>query len=167
MSGPIRNPAGYPAEGFDLANTAIQANPYPAYAWLRANAPVYRLRDVPMWVVSRHEEVEAVLRDPATFASDLGMSVPIMSIVMKDAPDHTRLRGTINRAFTPRAVQHLEPRITEVAHQLLDRAGGQLRVAMASVDDRAPKRDAREHPAAPARAHQRAHLKQPRPRRAG
>lgn len=118
MSGPI----GYPAEGFDLANTAIQANPYPAYAWLRANAPVYRLRDVPMWAVSRHQEVEAVLRDPATFASDLGMSVPIMSIVMKDAPDHTRLRGTINRAFTPRAVEHLEPRITEVAHQLLDRA---------------------------------------------
>ena len=122
MSGPV----GYPAEGFDLANTAIQANPYPAYAWLRANAPVYRLRDVPMWVVSRHQEVEAVLRDPATFASDLGMSVPIMSIVMKDAPDHTRLRGTINRAFTPRAVQHLEPRITEVAHQLLDCAGGRM-----------------------------------------
>ena len=118
----MSGPAGYPAEGFDLANTAIQANPYPAYEWLRANAPVYRLRDVPMWVVSRHQEVEAVLRDPATFASDLGMSVPIMSIVMKDAPDHTRLRGTINRAFTPRAVQHLEPRITEVAHQLLDRA---------------------------------------------
>ncbi len=113
---------GYPAEGFDLANIAIQANPFPAYAWLRANAPVYKLRDMPMWVVSRHAEVEAVLRDPATFASDLGMSVPLMSIVMKDAPDHTRLRGTINRAFTPRAVQHLSPRITEVAHALLDRA---------------------------------------------
>ncbi|MBS0537623.1 MAG: cytochrome P450 [Proteobacteria bacterium] len=122
MSGPV----GYPAEGFDLANVAIQANPFPAYAWLRANAPVYRLRDVPMWVVSRHEEVEAVLRDPATFASDLGMSVPLMSIVMKDAPDHTRLRGTINRAFTPRAVQHLAPRITEVAHALLDRAQGRM-----------------------------------------
>jgi cytochrome P450/acyl carrier protein len=122
----MSSPVGYPVEGFDLANTAIQANPYPAYQWLRANAPVYRLRDVPMWVVSRHQEVEAVLRDSATFASDLGMSVPIMSIVMKDAPDHTRLRGTINRAFTPRAVQHLEPRITEVAHQLLDRAGGRM-----------------------------------------
>ena len=79
-----------------------------------------------MWVVSRHEEVEAILRDHATFASDLGMSVPLMSIVMKDAPDHTRLRGTINRAFTPRAVQHLAPRIAEVAHALLDHAKGRM-----------------------------------------
>lgn len=122
----MSGPAGYPVEGFDLANVAIQANPFPAYAWLRENAPVYKLRDVPMWVVSRHAEVDAVLRDPATFASDLGMSVPLMSIVMKDAPDHTRLRGTINRAFTPRAVQHLAPRITEVAHALLDRAQGRM-----------------------------------------
>ena len=122
----MSRPVGYPAEGFDLANIAIQANPFPAYAWLRAHAPVYKLRDMPMWVVSRHEEVEAVLRDPATFASDLGMSVPLMSIVMKDAPDHTRLRSTINRAFTPRAVQHLQPRITEVAHALLDGAQGRM-----------------------------------------
>lgn len=122
MSGAV----GYPAEGFDLANVAIQANPFPAYAWLRANAPVYKLDGMPMWVVSRHEEVEAVLRDSATFASDLGMSVPLMSIVMKDAPDHTRLRGTINRAFTPRAVQHLAPRIAEVAHALLDQATGRM-----------------------------------------
>lgn len=118
--------AGYPARGFDLANVAIQANPYPAYAWLRENAPLYKLDGAPMWVVSRHAEVEAILRDHATFASDLGMHVPIMSIVMQDAPDHTRLRQTVNRAFTPRAVQHLAPRIAEIAHGLLDTmpAGG-------------------------------------------
>ncbi len=73
-----------------------------------------------MWVVSRHAEIETILRDHATFASDLGMHVPIMSIVMQDAPDHTRLRQTVNRAFTPRAVQHLAPRIAEIAHGLLD-----------------------------------------------
>lgn len=112
----------YPAAGFDLANVAVQANPYPAYAWLRANAPVYRLAGVPMWVVSRHAEVEAVLRDPATYASDLGMHVPLMSMVMRDAPDHTRLRQTVTRAFTPRAVAHLEPRIRSVAEALLDAA---------------------------------------------
>lgn len=112
----------YPTAGFDLANVAVQANPYPAYAWLRENAPLYKLDGVPMWVVSRHAEVEAVLRDAATFASDLGMHVPLMSMVMKDAPDHTRLRQTVNRAFTPRAVQHLAPRIAEIAHTLLDAA---------------------------------------------
>lgn len=117
-------PGGYPAGGFDLANVAVQANPFPAYAWLREKAPVYRLQGVPMWVVSRHEEIDAILRDHATFASDLGMSVPIMSMVMKDPPDHTRLRQTVNRAFTPRNVQHLAPRIREIAHELLDAASG-------------------------------------------
>jgi cytochrome P450/acyl carrier protein len=118
MSGQV----AYPACGFDLQNTAIQANPYPAYRWLRENAPVYPLEGVPIWVVSRHAEVEAVLRDHSTYASDLGMHVPLMSIVMKDAPDHTRLRQTVNRAFTPRAVEHLAPRIGAIAHALLDAA---------------------------------------------
>lgn len=112
----------YPPSGFDLNNVAIQANPYPAYAWLRENAPLHKLDGVPMWVVSRHAEIDAILRDHATYASDLGMHVPLMSIVMKDAPDHIRLRQTVNRAFTPRAVAHLAPRITEIAHALLDRA---------------------------------------------
>ena len=116
--------APYPATGFDLANTAIQANPYPAYDWLRENAPVHSLDGVPMWVVSRHADIERILRDPAGFSSDLGMSVPIMSIVMKDAPDHMRLRQTVNRAFTPRNIQHLAPRITEIAHGLLDDISG-------------------------------------------
>ncbi|MDR3537693.1 MAG: hypothetical protein P4L71_14440 [Acetobacteraceae bacterium] len=115
--------APYPARGFDLNNAAIQANPYPAYAWLRENAPLFKLDGVPMWVVSRHAEIEAILRDHTTFASNLGMHVPLMSIVMQDAPDHTRLRQTVNRAFTPRAVAHLAPRISEIAHALLDAWG--------------------------------------------
>ncbi|MGE5272068.1 MAG: cytochrome P450 [Thiohalocapsa sp.] len=107
------------AAGFDLADTAIQANPHPAYAWLREHAPIHPVRGMPMWVVSRHDDIEAILRDPATFASDLGISVPLMSIVMKDAPDHTRLRQTVNRAFTPRNIRPLEPRIREIAEALL------------------------------------------------
>ncbi len=112
----------YPAQGFDLANVAIQANPYPAYDWLRDNAPLYQLDALPMWVVSRHSDIETILHDQTTYASDLGMHVPLMSMVMKDAPDHTRLRQTVNRAFTPRAVQHLAPRITQIAQALLDAA---------------------------------------------
>jgi cytochrome P450/acyl carrier protein len=112
----------YPAQGFDLANVAIQANPYPAYDWLRDNAPLYQLDALPMWVVSRHSDIETILHDHTTYASDLGMHVPLMSMVMKDAPDHTRLRQTVNRAFTPRAVQHLAPRITQIAQALLDAA---------------------------------------------
>ncbi|NGM19898.1 cytochrome P450 [Roseomonas stagni] len=105
---------------FDLLDPAIQADPHAAYAALRQHAPVHRLDRPPMWLVTRHAEVEAVLRDAATFASDIGMDVPIMSMVMKDAPDHTRLRGTVNKAFTPRAIQHLAPRITAIAEQLAE-----------------------------------------------
>ena len=106
--------------GFDLASTAIQADPYPAYARLRDTAPVYKFPGLPMWVVSRHGDIETILRDHLTFSSDLGMSVPIMSMVMQDPPDHTRLRQTVNRAFTPRNIAHLAPRITAIAHTLLD-----------------------------------------------
>jgi cytochrome P450/acyl carrier protein len=105
---------------FDLLDPAIQADPHPAYARLRQHSPVHRLDRPPMWLVTRHDDVEAVLRDATTFASDLGMDVPIMSMVMKDAPDHTRLRGTVNKAFTPRAIQHLAPRIAAIAEQLAD-----------------------------------------------
>jgi acyl carrier protein len=112
--------ASYLGSGFDIASVALQVNPFPAYQWLRENAPVYRVDGVPPWfIVSRRADIETILRDPATFSSDLGMSVPLMSMVMKDAPDHTRLRQTVNRAFSPRNIRHLEPRIMEVARSLL------------------------------------------------
>lgn len=105
-----------PPNGFDLMDHAIHADPYPAYAWLRQEAPLYRIEgQPPVHVVSRHADVDRILHDHATFASDLGMSVPLMSMVMKDPPDHTRLRRTVNQAFTPRAVQHLAPRIRAIA----------------------------------------------------
>ncbi|HEY3909052.1 MAG TPA: cytochrome P450 [Stellaceae bacterium] len=126
------NDASYPGSGFGLNDVAIQANPFPAYEWLRENAPVYRADDMPMWVVvSRHEDIEAILRDPVTFSSDLGISVPLMSMVMRDAPDHSRLRQTVNRAFTPRNIRHLEARITEIARSLLAAAPRQVEFVQA------------------------------------
>ena len=57
----------YPSDGFDLNNVAIQANPYPAYTWLRDKAPVYKLDGVPMWVVSRHADILEVERQNDLF----------------------------------------------------------------------------------------------------
>lgn len=102
----------------------VHANPYPTYRWLRENAPVYPVPGTPMYVVSRHEDIKNILRDPKTFASNLGMKVPLMSMVMMDAPDHTRLRLTINRAFVPRNIQLLAPRITAVCEELVSRMSG-------------------------------------------
>ncbi|MGH7115755.1 MAG: cytochrome P450, partial [Stellaceae bacterium] len=115
-----------------LNDVAIQASPFAAYEWLRENAPVYRADDMPMWVVvSRHADIEAILRDPVTFSSDLGISVPLMSMVMKDAPDHGRLRQTVNRAFTPRNIRRLETRITEIARSLLAAAPREMEFVQA------------------------------------
>ena len=110
--------------GFDLMDPAVHADPYPTYRWLRDNAPVYRVPGAPLWVVSRYADVERILHDHQTFSSDLGMKVPLMSMVMKDPPDHTRLRQTVNRAFTPRNIQHLAPRIEAIAEDLASGLAG-------------------------------------------
>ena len=112
--------------GFSLMDPTVHANPYPTYAWLRENAPVYPVAGspVPMFVVSRHEDIKNIMRDHRNYASNLGMDVPIMSMVMMDAPDHPRLRGTINRAFVPRNIQLLAPRIEEIAAHLAERIDG-------------------------------------------
>jgi cytochrome P450 len=110
--------------GFDLMDTAVHADPYPAYEWLREHAPVYRVPGMPLYVLSRHEDIRRVLRDHQGFSSSLGMKVPLMSMVMMDGADHARLRQSINRAFVPRNIQHLAPRITAIAEDLLSRASG-------------------------------------------
>ena len=112
--------------GFSLMDPTVHANPYPTYAWLRENAPVYPVAGspVPMFVVSRHEDIKNIMRDHRNYASNLGMDVPIMSMVMMDAPDHPRLRGTINRAFVPRNIQLLAPRIEKIASELAERIDG-------------------------------------------
>lgn len=102
----------------------VHADPYPTYRWLREQAPVYRVPGAPLWVLSRHADIERALHDHHSFSSDLGMKVPLMSMVMKDPPDHTRLRQTVNRAFTPRNIQHLAPRIEAIAEDLASGLAG-------------------------------------------
>ncbi|MCB1919345.1 MAG: cytochrome P450 [Candidatus Competibacteraceae bacterium] len=108
---------GY-STGFDLNDPDTQRDPYPSYRWLREHAPVYRIPGAPMWVLSRHEDISRVLRDHRTFSSNMGIDIPIMSLVMKDPPDHERLRKSLGRAFTPRQIQHLAPRIEMIAETL-------------------------------------------------
>jgi cytochrome P450 len=110
--------------GFNMMDVAVHANPYPTYEWLREQAPVYKMPGVPLYVISRYDDIKRVLRDHQGFSSRLGMQVPLMSMVMMDGADHTRLRQSINRAFVPRNIQHLAPRITGIAEDLLSRVNG-------------------------------------------
>ena len=107
-------------------------DPYPAYAALRARAPVHRSRLLNAWVFTRHADVNAVLRDHRRFGNDprkgtlsarqLAILPPPdeYTMLLLDPPDHTRLRALVRKAFTPRAVHALEPRIRSIMRTLLD-----------------------------------------------
>jgi cytochrome P450 len=84
------------------------------------------------WQVLGHPEAGAVLADPAVFSSDLSALQPQQddfalfqrgNLVRMDPPRHRTLRALVSQAFTPRVVAGLEPRIAELAGELLDRAG--------------------------------------------
>lgn len=81
----------------------------------------------PVWTASTHAAVQAVLRGPrwssdqrhAAAVPDVAGEVLSRILLFMDAPDHTRLRGLITRAFTPRTIEQLRPRIAELAEELL------------------------------------------------
>ena len=119
---------------------SYQANPYPAYAALRAEDPVHFSAAIQAWVLTTYEDCERVLRDEATFSSSSDTASGQLATVLQqqrrefplgevptvlnsDPPVHTRLRTLLNRAFTPRAIEGLRPHIEEIAGSLLDDAG--------------------------------------------
>jgi hypothetical protein len=114
----------------DLMTPEARANPYPLYAELRGSG-IRQVEPGGMWAVSRYDDVQAVLKDARRFSSQgLGQGFlppwlernPIVeSLVMKDPPDHARLRGRVARAFGPAALGVLEPRIRAIAEELTTR----------------------------------------------
>lgn len=125
----------------DLVSPSFKANPYPTYARLRAESPVARIR-LPdgreAWLVSRYEDAALVLKD-GRFSKDRRRvstphRLPIEQFIAPligplqftmldlDAPDHTRLRALVHKAFTPRLIERLRERIQALADQLLESA---------------------------------------------
>jgi hypothetical protein len=108
----------------------IHEDPYPTYARLRAEAPVYRNEAAGFWALSRHADVVEAFRDHVRFSSAHGVSLDAaasgphahrtMSFLAMDPPMHGRMRGLVSRGFTPRRVTELEPRIRELTRQHLD-----------------------------------------------
>lgn len=114
---------------------AMHENPYPAYGLMRETAPIYRNEELDFWALTRHADVYAAGRDHTTYSNSHGVSLELwskdmakrQSFIAMDPPDHTRFRAMISRAFTPRRVAELEPRIRQITrhylHAALD-AGG-------------------------------------------
>lgn len=104
----------------------VKRDPYPHYAALRATGPVVQHPFLlSMWLVVGFDEVLAVLNDPTTFSSaGLGAAqqagvLPAATMLTSDPPDHERLRSVVAKAFTPRSVAALEPRVRAVVRQML------------------------------------------------
>ncbi|KPV41790.1 cytochrome P450 [Alicyclobacillus ferrooxydans] len=115
----------------DMFSPQLRMNPYPVYHLMRQAQPVMYMEQMHIWSVFRYADVRTVLSDYARFSSQYGQSgVPDKSasaearhgssLITTDPPRHTKLRSLVNRAFTPRAVEALEPRIKEIAHELID-----------------------------------------------
>ncbi len=112
----------------------VHEDPYPFYARLRAESPVYRNEALDFWALARHADVLAAFKDAKRFSNRFGVSIDPSaygpharlgtSFLGMDPPEHTRMRGIISRSFTPRRVKAMEPRIREIAVAHLDRLVG-------------------------------------------
>jgi cytochrome P450 len=111
--------------GYDPWDPSVHRDPYPAYRWLRREAPRYRHEDLGFTVLSRHRDVTAALRDPARLSSADGVGlVPQEGLVLvgEDPPEHTRRRRLASRAFTrPALARHAEA-VEAVISRLVDAA---------------------------------------------
>lgn len=122
-----------------VATPEGRADPYPRYARLRAETPVHR-SGFGFWALTRYDDCQQLLRHPGVgkdfsgAANSLGLTDAEReqqdrfrndrsNMLTTDPPDHTRLRGLVTRAFTPRTVERLRPRIVALVDGLLDGFG--------------------------------------------
>jgi cytochrome P450 len=127
----LQKSGGEVAATWDPIDPAFRADPYPAYRVLLEEAPLFE-SPYGLLVVSRYEDCMAILRSSGT-SNDFRKSprfAPAVeddedvtpSFLFLDPPDHTRLRGLVSRAFTPRRVEQLRPRAQQIADEVFDRA---------------------------------------------
>lgn len=137
---------------YELYDRAFRADPYSVFARMRADDPVCRQPGIdgetPIWFVTRHEDVTAVLTDDERFVRDPRLALTEEEraerlhggfpdaienhMLNRDGADHRRLRRLVTKAFTPRMVERLRPRIQELADELLDAVEGRGEMDLAA-----------------------------------
>ena len=110
----------------------VHEDPYPTYARLRDEAPVYRNDEFDFWALSRHEDVVGAFRNVDVFSNAYGVSLDpsaygpeahrTMSFLALDPPRHTRMRSLVGKGFTPSKVAQMEARIRDIALEHLEPA---------------------------------------------
>ena len=114
---------------FDLTSAKVRANPYDIYERIRAKDPIHRMRLINAWAMTGYGDAQEVLSDHKRFSSGDNklQYAPYRTMLDLDPPDHTRLRALVSKAFTPRSVSALGPRIQEIVDELLDSVAGKDR----------------------------------------
>jgi cytochrome P450 len=126
-----------------LLDPAVQRDPFPHYRRLREHDPVLRMPDSGFYVLTRYEDVRAVLRDTETFSNTLDLAdlsgerarrlgalfnerlaekgwAHVPTLHQSDPPEHTRYRRLLNRVFSPGRVRQMVPDVERICHQLID-----------------------------------------------
>lgn len=100
----------------------MRRNPYPLYAQMRHSSPVLEVPGGKIWMIFDYDGVKRALSDQDAFSSRAAPpgSEPLDWLIFADPPRHTKLRAIVARAFTPRSIAGLEPRIRELSRGLLD-----------------------------------------------
>lgn len=118
---------------YDTYNVELNMNPYPVFARLREEAPLYYNSKHDFYALSRYEDVNKGVIDHETFISGRGalleiiksgMEIPPGTLIFEDPPIHNIHRNLLSRVFTPRKVQALEPQIREFTARCLDPLAG-------------------------------------------
>ncbi len=131
-----------PLSDMSLTDPLIQARPQAFYTKLRDEDPVHYDEKLGMWLVSRYDDIVALLRDPQTFSDKKGYEAQYASgffeefkqilekdgggffpdVIKSDPPEHTRIRKLLDSAFTAHRVKTLEPAITRIVADLVNQA---------------------------------------------
>lgn len=111
---------------FDPYAYDFHEDPYPTYARLRDQAPVYYNSDLDFWAFAGHDDVRNAFRDSVNLSNAWGVSMDpssygpdahkSMSFLAMDDPKHMRIRKLVSKGFTPRRVNDLAGRITALTH---------------------------------------------------
>src|SRR3954452_16477727 len=137
---------------YHLSSSRSRADTYATLAEMRERDPVLCQPGIdgetPIWFVTRYDDAEAVLRDDERFVRDPRLALPPEQLrsglpvfvafidsdmLNRDGDDHRRLRRLVSKAFTPRMIERLRPRVQEIADGLIDRvwAAGEMELVSA------------------------------------
>jgi hypothetical protein len=107
---------------YDPASESFPDSAYDVYRTLRDEHPLYRNEELGTWALSRYDDVRAAAGDPDTFSSEgTSISLGLLPMIQQlDPPRHDALRNLLWKAFTPKRVAELEPRMREMTRELID-----------------------------------------------